>query len=307
MLDQTLAQMMQRLLEKDANSTPVGATVRRLQEELGIGRIRGKTLYLSERDHQEMRDLLRARGYSLSPLSLKEMSRSDRLAVGTPNEKAGGGALKSCRVSIKALPGKALNIAGKVLSLPDGSHIDIDWRGIDGAIGHDAIMLVENYEVFDQIHRLSFDLPSFCTNPLVIYRGDKNESRQDNVKVFLDAIALPVLAFVDIDPKGLHIAGCCPRLAGIVAPGFSDLNDTLASPASARHDLYRKQLSGVENYLLSVEDESPIAALWKLVRQYRAGAVQERWMAAGFTQMLWVGGRRLETNAVSEGNAHPSA
>lgn len=292
MLDQPLAQMMQRLLEKNATSTPVGATIRRLKEELGIGHIRGKTLYLSERDHQEMRELLRARGFSLSPLSLKEMSRSDRLAVGTPNEKAGGGALKSGRVSIKALSGKALNIAGKVLSLPDGSHIDIDWRRIDGAIGHDSIMLVENYEVFDQIHQLSFDPPSFCTNPLVIYRGDKNESRQDNVKAFLDAIALPVIAFVDIDPKGLHIAGCCPRLAGIVAPGFSDLNDTLASPASARHDLYRKQLSGVESYLLSVGDDSPIAALWKLVRQYRAGVVQERWIAAEFALTLWVGSQR---------------
>ncbi len=303
MLDQTLAQMMQRLLEKDANSTPVGATARRLQEELGIGRIRGKTLYFSERDHQEMRDLLRARGYALSPLSLKEMSRSDRLAVGTPNEKAGGGALKSGRVSIKALRGKALNIAGKVLSLPDGSHIDIDWRRIDGAVGHDSVMLVENYEVFDQVHQLSFDLPSFCTNPLVIYRGDKNESRQDNVKVFLDAIGLPVLAFVDIDPKGLHIAGCCPRFVGIVAPSFSDLNDTLASPASARHDLYVKQLSGVENFLLSVEDDSPIAALWKLVRQYRAGVVQERWIAAEFKLTLWVGGGANSINPLTSSPA----
>lgn len=307
MLDQTLAQMMQRLLEKDANSTPVGTTARRLQEELGIGRIRGKTLYLSERDHQEMRDLLRARGYSVTPLSLKEMSRSDRLAVATPNEKAGGGALKSGRISIKALRGKMLNIAGKILSLPDGSHIDIAWRRIDSAIGHDSIMLVENYEVFDQIHQLSFELPSFCTDPLVIYRGDKNESRQDNVKAFLGAIGLPVLAFVDIDPKGLHIADCCPRLAGVVAPGFSNLNDTLASPASARHDLYGKQLSGVENYLRSVDNNSPIAALWKLVRQYRAGVVQERWITAGFKLTLWVGRGATSINAVSEDDAPPTA
>ena len=289
MLDQNLAQMMQRLLEKGASSTRVGAIASRLPEELGIGRIQGKTLYLSERDHQGMRDLLHARGYSLTPLSLKEMSRSDRLAVATPNEKAGGGALKSGRVSIKALRGKALNIAGKTLALPDGSHVDIDWRRIGGPIGHDSIMLVENYEVFDQIHRLNFDLPPYCTDPLVIYRGDKNESRQDNVKALLDAIELPVLAFVDIDPKGLHIAGCCPRLVGVVAPGFSDLNDTLASPSSARHDLYGKQLSGVENYLHSVGDDSPISALWKLMRQYRAGVVQERWIASGFRLTLWIG------------------
>ena len=63
MLDQTLAQLMQRLLEREAPSTPLNATARRLLENLGIGRIQGKTLYLSERDRQEMRELLLARGY----------------------------------------------------------------------------------------------------------------------------------------------------------------------------------------------------------------------------------------------------
>ncbi len=289
MLDQTLAQLMQRLLEKNAKSTPVGATAGRLRDDLGIGRIKGKTLYLDDRDRLEMRELLKARGYSAVPAPLKEMSRSDRLAVATPNEKAGGGALKTGRVSLKATPGKTLNIAGRTLSLPDGCHVDTDWRSVAEGIGHDSIMLVENYEVFDQLHQLIFDLPSCCTNPLVIYRGDKIESRLDNVKAFLDAIDLPVLAFVDIDPKGLHIAGCCPRLLAVVAPSYPELNATLASSATARHDLYRQQLHGVEAYLRSVAENTPIAALWGLLQQHRAGAVQERWLVAGFKLVLWDG------------------
>ena len=291
MLDQTLAQFMQRLLEREAPSTPLNATARRLLENLGIGRIQGKTLYLSERDRQEMRELLLARGYSASPVPLKDMSRSDRLAVATPNEKAGGGALKTGRVSMKSLPSKTLNVSGRTLSLPDGCHVDTDWRRVANGIGHDSIMLVENYEVFDQLHQLTFDLPSCCTNPLVIYRGDKTESRMGNVKAFLDAIDLPVLAFVDIDPKGLHIAGCCPRLLGVVAPSCSELNATLASPATARHDLYGRQLPGVGEYLRSLAEGSPIAALWKLLQQHRAGVVQERWIIAGFKLVLWDGDR----------------
>lgn len=125
----------------------------------------------------------------------------------------------------------------------------------------------------------------------MIYRGDKNESRQDNVKAFLDAIDLPVLAFVDIDPKGLHIAGSCPRLLGIVAPSFTDLNATLASSATARHDLYRKQLSCVEGYLRLAAEDSSISASWKLLQQHRAGVVQERWIIAGFKLVLWDGDR----------------
>lgn len=287
MIDQSLAQLIQRLLEKVAPSTPLGVTARRLQSDLGIGRVQGKTLYLSDRDRAEMRSLLLAKGYSETPLPLKEMSRSERLAIGTPNEKAGGGPLKTGRVSLKALPGKELKITGKAISLPDGSHVDIDWRRIDGAIGHDSILLVENYEVFDQLHQLIFDFPALCEDPLVIYRGDKNESRMDNVKALLAATNLPVLAFVDIDPKGLHIAGCCPQLLGVVAPCFTELSAMLASSTTARHDLYRKQLPGVEKYFRLIDDASPLMPLWKLLQQYRAGVVQERWITAGFTLTLW--------------------
>lgn len=289
MLDQSLAQLMQRLLEKDAHSTPLGATSRRLPDDLSIGRIQGKTLYLSDRDRHEMRQLLVARGYSIKPVPIADMTRSDRLATATPNEKAGGGSIKTRRISIKALHGQTLNITGKILSLPDGSHIDVDWQRIDGAIGHDSIMLVENYEVFDHIHRLTFELPTPCSNPLVIYRGDKNESRQDNVKAFLDEVDLPVIAFVDIDPKGLHIAGCCPRLVGIVAPSLPDLSATLGSAAAARHDLYRNQVSNVEGYLRSITEASPAYLLWKLIQEHRAGVVQERWITAGFKLVVWVG------------------
>lgn len=292
MLDQTLAQLMQRLLEKEASSTPLSVTARRLQEDLGIGRIQGKTLYLSDRNRLEMRELLLARGYSATPLPIKDMSRSDRLAMATPNEKAGGGALKTGRVSMKSLPDKTLNVAGRTLSLPDGCHVDSDWRSVANSIRHDSIMLVENYEVFDQLHQLAFDLPDYCKNPLVIYRGDKTESRLNNVKAFIDASGLPVLAFVDIDPKGLHIAVGYPRLIGVVAPAYADLKATLDSPASARPDLYRLQLPGVGDYLRSMADNSPISDLWELLQQHRTGVVQERWLVAGFKLVLWNGKRK---------------
>ena len=289
MLDQTLAQLMQRLLEREAPSTPLSATARRLLDDLGIGRVQGKTIYLSERDRQEMRELLLARGYSATPAPLKDMSRSERLAEATPNEKAGGGAVKTGRVSIKTLPGKTLNIAGRTLPLPDGCHVDIDWRRISEDIAHDAIILVENYEVFDQVHRLHLEIPPSFSNALVLYRGDRTESRLDNVKAFLDAMVLPVIAFPDIDPKGLHIAGTCPRLAGVLAPAQAALERVLESPATARHDLFRSQLPGVGDYLRAVPTESPVAALWSLVQKHRSGCVQERWLADQTPCILWVG------------------
>ena len=84
-----------------------------------------------------------------------------------------------------------------------------------------------------------------------------------------------------------HIAGCCPRLRGVVAPKASVLEATLANPASARTDLYVNQLPGVESYLRSTEPESPIGRLWTVMQQYRAGAVQERWLADLIGCGLW--------------------
>lgn len=289
MLDQTLAQLMQRLLERGAQSTTLNATARRLPDDLGIGRIQGKTLYLSERNHQEMRELLLARGYSATPVPLEEMSRSDRLAAATPNEKAGGGAVKTGRISLKALPGKTLNIAGRMLPLPDGCHVDIDWNRISDAIEHDAIILVENYEVFDQVHRLHLALPPAYANALVLYRGDRTESRQDNVKAFLSASSLPVIAFPDMDPMGLQIAGKCPRLAGIIAPEQTELERVLSSPSTARLDLFRDQLPGVAGFLRSVPSASPVSSLWGLLQKHRSGAVQERWLADATLCVLWTG------------------
>ncbi len=287
MLDQSLAKLMQRVLEQEATTTRDSTNSRRLLE-LGFGRLVGKTLHFTERDRSGMRELLQARGFATTRLPLKEMSRSDRLAAGTPNEKAGGGVVKRGRVSVKTLPGRGLHLRGHEIRLPEGCHVDTDWRLFDEDLSlHDGILLVENYEAFNDIHLTALSLSAGIENPIVVYRGDKEESRQDNVKTFLGAMDLPVLAFVDMDPQGLLIALSYPRLVGVLAPNKADLEQVLSSPSFARQDLYRKQLPGTESRLSAVEDSSPIHSLWELIRKHRAGAVQELWIAAKTPCVTW--------------------
>ena len=287
MLDQRLAELMQRLLSQEAGTTAVTGTSRRLADELNLGRIRGKTIYLSQGDHAEMRTLLSANGYALSPVDLNGLSRGDRLLAGTPNEKAGGEAVKRGRISVKTLAGQRLLIGNQELLLPPRCHVDAEWRAVLDGMAHSAIMLVENYEAFDQIDQVSFDLPDEFTNPLVVYRGDRHESRQDNVIAFLDAVQLPTMAFVDIDPRGLHIAAGCPNLVGIVAPDALVLGTTLASPATGRRDLFQAQVPGIERFLQVITDDSPLHPLWTLMARHRAGVVQERWLAMRSRCILW--------------------
>jgi MoxR-like ATPase len=90
-------------------------------------------------------------------------------------------------------------------------------------------MLVENYENFNLIHKARFHLPSQYESPLVIYRGDKNESSNNTVMHFLKHVDLPELAYVDIDPAGLVIASKLPTLKVIVAPNLETLEKLLSS------------------------------------------------------------------------------
>ncbi len=285
-LNPRLVSLMQRLVEESAASTPSNKTSDRLVSEFGLGRMKGKTILFSERERAEMSELLRARGHAPYSIDLTPMSRAERLRGGSSNEKAGGGTIKNHRISIKAVAAQPLCIAGRQLFLPHRSHLDVDWQTVTD-IAHNCIMLVENYEDFDRLHEHRFDLPPGYDRPLALYRGDRHESRQDNVLGFLKATLLPVIAFVDVDPKGLHIAQCCARLQGVVAPSLQDLTAVLNNPASARPDLYTSQVAALENVFSTLLPGSPVLAIWRLIQSSRAGAVQERWRSDALTCCLW--------------------
>lgn len=298
MLDNRVVTLMQRLIDDGAASTPKNATSMRLHDDFRLGRLKGKSLLLTERDRAEMAELLQARGFATHPVDLSAMTRAERLQSGSADEKAGGGTIKNHRISIKALAGQALRICGRRLDLPPRAHLDVDWQTLTD-IEHGCVMLVENYEDFDRLHEHRFDLPPGFDEPLAVYRGDRHESRQDNVLAFLRSLDLPTIAFVDIDPKGLHIAQSCPRLHGIVAPSADDLTSVLANPKSARPDLYTAQIVALENFFATVSPASPTNLLWQHIARYRSGAIQERWRADATSCVLWIAAPRSDSATAS--------
>jgi hypothetical protein len=148
-------------------------------------------------------------------------------------------------------------------------------------------MLVENYENFNLIHKARFHLPSQYESPLVIYRGDKNESSNNTVMHFLKHVDLPELAYVDIDPAGLVIASKLPTLKVIVAPNLETLEKLLSSTASKRLDLYDKQYGPYSAYLEKLPLTEPARKLWEIIKKYRTGSVQERFIAMNIECILW--------------------
>lgn len=277
MLDQSLAEAMQRVLAKDEERFPLTKTLLRLVDS-GIGTKRGRSVYFSAHDRGEMREWLLAKGFSLEPANYSGLARSERLKI-SPNEKAGGEAIKLNRVSIKALVNQPLRVGGANLFLPSESHLDIDWTTISGQVGHPSVVVVENYENFNRIHETGFSLPPWIGSPLVVYRGDPNESRLDNVLKFLERLARPTLAFVDADPAGLAAACALSNLAGIVLPPREILEGQLKSTATARKDLFLEQYPVYGAKLDALGVRHPCTEVWKLISSYRAGIVQERWLS----------------------------
>lgn len=277
MLDQKLAEAMQRILSRDEVRISLNATLERLIET-GIGEKRGKSGYFHERDRQAMREWLTAKGFATIPVDTRDMSRAERLEV-TPYEKARGAAVKSNRVSIKALAGQALLLGTQPIHLPDRAHLDIDWTMLERPAGeHRCIMVVENFECFNRIHQIRFDLPSEYHSPLVVYRGDPHESRIDQVLAFISEAKLPVLAFVDAGPAGVVIAARFPKLVGLITPDPDILDQQLASPQTGRRDLFTSQYPNARHFLDALPETSPCKPVWRLIARHRAGVVQERWL-----------------------------
>jgi len=286
MLDQKLAEAMQRILSKAEERFTWTATLQRLVDDAGIGIKRGKSVYFKEADRDKMRDWLKAKGFSVEQVDLTGMSRSERLVV-TPNEKAGKVAIKQNRISIKALAGQPLMLGGENIYLPAESHLDADGTKIAGQIAHQCVMLVENYENFNRINETKFDLPEDFDSPLVIYHGDPNESRLDNVQHFLNRINLPVLGFMDIDPSGIFMASRLPNLIAMVAPAKDVLEKQLSSPQTGRRDLFQSQYRNYGDALDDLPINSPCLSLWHLVKKHRAGIVQERWIGCSELCVPW--------------------
>lgn len=270
MLDQKLAEAMQRILSRQDERFTLTAILQRLVED-GIGTKRGKSVYFNERDRQAMCEWLEAKGFSTEPVDMTGMSRAERLEV-TPHEKAGGEAVKRNRISIKALGGQALVIGGQPINLPEESHLDVDWTKIVSQIGHRCIMVVENYENFNRIHQTSFKFPVEYRSPLVVYRGDPNESRINNVLAFLGNAKLPVLAFVDADPAGVVIAVSLPWLV------LPTLNQQLSSPQIGRRDLFQDQYPSVQNAIAGIPADAPCRLVLDLILKYRSAVIQECWI-----------------------------
>ena len=241
----------------------------------GIGRSKGTGLLFDEKDTTSIREILRAEGIdpSTDPGAWDGISRARALHLGR-NEKFASTPVKRQRVALKTLPGNPLHIGGQALMLPPGCHLDVNGATASGLLAHESLLLVENWESFNRIHATDLDLSPPGENPLVVWRGDQSDTRADHALALLQALDVPVWAFVDFDPAGLLIADSLPRLAGIVSPEHERLERDLVHGLSER---YQDQLP-MAAAALDASTREPVRLLWAIIRRYGRALPQERYL-----------------------------
>lgn len=271
-----------KLVQQRPLSKPLRDVARRLAEVHSIGTISGTTLLYSGADFVRAADLLRLNKIDpeTSPDAWAERGRTDSGPL-RGDEKWAGAAPSSGLVAVTCLPGRPLLLSNTSLLLPAQSHIVLPVEEVANHCQHSALIVVENFESFRRCGLWNRRYISRCgSNPVFIFRGEKDGTRAGAVNELLRLSTLPVFGAFDFDPAGLGIALTLPRLVGLVGPSPAELDLHLSidrETSSGRSDLYLMQYKQWAR-VLDGTSHPEVRTLWEVVRRYGEGVVQEAFL-----------------------------
>ncbi len=225
-----------------------------------LGKDHGRKLCLDRHDRRTIRELLQ-REFNV-PLdatadSWEGLSRSEALSFGG-NEKMTTKKVRKETIAIKAMPGRPLRLTDRDVSLPDGAALIMAGEDVALSDRHDCVVLVENWEVFEAIHKLTFDIPEHLRDALVLYRGDLGVFSTGAASAWLKSLSLPVYVFSDPDPAGLMIAATTPGFAGLMFPPLPLLRQKLCEGRGDR-ERYLAQIANIGSFLAACDNEEIVA------------------------------------------------
>lgn len=277
-MEKRLAKQLLRCIQSPDERFPITETLKPfLQEYLTVGRRKGKSLYLSQEDKNVIASMLRVESIdpTTPPDAWDEITRSEALALGN-HEKYASSPVRRRRVAVKALsPTAPLRLGQSPLYLPPRCHVEIDFDEVS-VVDHDWLIVVENWEAFQDIHIAIQRLRFPGDNPLVIWRGDATTVRADAMLEWVERLIQPVSAFVDMDPSGLLIADALPRLKSVIYPGDDVLLQMLESHGLGRRDLYEAQIA-CAGEALRKSTHPDIARIFRTLEVTGKGLPQEHW------------------------------
>lgn len=149
----------------------------------------------------------------LDPLTAHlDGSRMKLAEQGATDEKVARERPLATRVVCTALPGPIIYAGELLAAIPDVEY-RLNTRRISVA-AFDAVLSIENYEAFLDIHLLNWQSPG---NTLVLYRGHDDSARASNhlISAFVSA-GKPVIYSRDVDPSGIQMTLRSPATHALV-------------------------------------------------------------------------------------------
>ena len=264
---------LQRLAEKAPKSRPSTATALFFGEHFSIGRVAGGLVIYSDEHIAAAAKLLAAHRLPVTSLG-KAASRAEAAVFGGMSEKAFSAAPRARSIAVRCIGGCTLD--GRALYTPDGTHLEITPERAS-AITCDRIMVVENFETFQQIESYGWIRWGQASH-LLVYRGDPKNSIQ-HAGALVQARVEPVVGFFDFDPAGLMMGKAIPadRFEGFVLPDRDWLKAASDTP-HGRH-LYDSQ-AGVYGAALDTTTEPSIRQQWAFMKELAGAVAQERMRGA---------------------------
>lgn len=278
-MDARLVKILLRCVQSGEERFPMSVALNNFVLDCGpqVGTRKGQSIYVSPSQKQVIRKLLASDGVSAdTPLDAWDgLTRAEALTLGH-NEKFAQDPVKRRRVAAKALrPSLPLLLNGQQLHLPARCHVEVDYAEMDEIVLHDWIVVVENWECFNDIHVAAERLSFPGQNPLIMWRGDKDSVRSDSMLAMLRTMKQPVAAFVDYDPSGMVIARSLPRLEMVVAPPLDVLTKIMQRGLVER---YMDQIAGCRAVLEQM-DVACVAAVWDIIRLSGRALPQETFLS----------------------------
>lgn len=280
MMDKRLINTLLRIFHSPGARFASGPAINAFCNDYNLGVRQGSSLVFTDAHKAEIGRILKGE-LGIDPAtttadSWKDLGRAESLMLAR-DEKFAGRSVGDGRLRVKALPGRILQVAGGSWRLPDRADLGLDINTVLGdEIGHDALLMIENLQTFDDIHTVVPDVMGdlLAHDPLVIYRGDtQGGARADAVHALIGGTDLPVLAFVDFDPAGLLIASGLPRLDKILAPPLPNLTAIIQAHGIAQR--YLDQVAMAAHAMQQIQGDARIAPLWRVIHAVGKALPQE--------------------------------
>lgn len=280
MMDKRLINTLLRIFHSPETRFASGQAISAFCNEYNLGVRQGSSLVFTDAHKAEIGRILKGE-LGIDPAtttadSWKDLGRAESLLLAR-DEKFAGRSVGDGRLRVKALPGRILQVAGGSWPLPDRADLGLDINALLGdEIGHDALLIIENLQTFDDIHTVDPAVMGdlLAHDPLVIYRGDtQGGARADAVHTLIRDTDLPVFAFVDFDPAGLLIASGLPRLDKVLTPPLPNLTTIIQAHGIAQR--YLDQVAMAAHAIQQVQEDARIAPLWHVIHAAGKALPQE--------------------------------